>query len=659
MEGEDCKNRYEHWSREELIARLEGIEKERMQNRLEIERREKLQREDCAQEKLAILKAAVNVGDSLIWEYDVKRDAIHVDYELNSYATKKPSRLKIEQFTKKEDFLQAIYPDDRQEVYYNHFLPLIRGEISSYSICYRRVYKDEILWVEANVQPFQYDEKGRPSRVVYYLSDITEKKLLQDKLYQLENKYQKIIQALPDAVIVLTKEGKVVDFYTGAEENLVYNKDCQLGKNIDQLFDPGRAVSMKQLVKQVVDTQKEMECRFRMENENGRKFYYNRIIPFEENSVLVMCRDVSQYIRNEQELAYMNELMRAILSNIPVCVNVKKIDDDFKFVYLNSAAERFTGLTFAEMYNKTDFDIFSNQQWAQYLRKADWEAVEKRQTFEFGVNYVTPAGEDKIVNVIRLVIDNMENDLSSLLVSLIWDITQEKKNEVELVKVREADSLKTAFLANMSHEIRTPLNAIIGFSNVLSETDNEEERKEYLEIIHRNNELLLHLIDDILDFSKIESNMLDLTYKEIDLKNLCMGLYSVHSLKMKPGVRMIFDPALPSLWIYTDENRLLQVISNLLSNAIKFTETGSITLDYHVRNSEVYIRVKDTGIGIPKEERCSIFDRFVKLNNYTQGTGLGLPISKMIIKRLGGKIGLDSEVGKGSTFWIVLPLKRE
>lgn len=659
MEGEDCKNRYEHWSREELIARLEGIEKERMQNRLEIERREKLQREDCAQEKLAILKAAVNVGDSLIWEYDVKRDAIHVDYELNSYATKKPSRLKIEQFTKKEDFLQAIYPDDRQEVYYNHFLPLIRGEISSYSICYRRVYKDEILWVEANVQPFQYDEKGRPSRVVYYLSDITEKKLLQDKLYQLENKYQKIIQALPDAVIVLTKEGKVVDFYTGAEENLVYNKDCQLGKNIDQLFDPGRAVSMKQLVKQVVDTQKEMECRFRMENENGRKFYYNRIIPFEENSVLVMCRDVSQYIKNEQELAYMNELMRAILSNIPVCVNVKKIDDDFKFVYLNSAAERFTGLTFAEMYNKTDFDIFSNQQWAQYLRKADWEAVEKRQTFEFGVNYVTPAGEDKIVNVIRLVIDNMENDLSSLLVSLIWDITQEKKNEVELVKVREADSLKTAFLANMSHEIRTPLNAIIGFSNVLSETDDEEERKVYLEIIHRNNELLLHLIDDILDFSKIESNMLDLTYKEIDLKNLCMGLYSVHSLKMKPGVRMIFDPALPSLWIYTDENRLLQVISNLLSNAIKFTETGSITLDYHVRNSEVYIRVKDTGIGIPKEERCSIFDRFVKLNNYTQGTGLGLPISKMIIKRLGGKIGLDSEVGKGSTFWIVLPLKRE
>lgn len=659
MEGEDCKNRYEHWSREELIARLEGIEKERMQNRLEIERREKLQREDCAQEKLAILKAAVNVGDSLIWEYDVKRDAIHVDYELNSYATKKPSRLKIEQFTKKEDFLQAIYPDDRQEVYYNHFLPLIRGEISSYSICYRRVYKDEILWVEANVQPFQYDEKGRPSRVVYYLSDITEKKLLQDKLYQLENKYQKIIQALPDAVIVLTKEGKVVDFYTGAEENLVYNKDCQLGKNIDQLFDPGRAVSMKQLVKQVVDTQKEMECRFQMENENGRKFYYNRIIPFEENSVLVMCRDVSQYIKNEQELAYMNELMRAILSNIPVCVNVKKIDDDFKFVYLNSAAERFTGLTFAEMYNKTDFDIFSNQQWAQYLRKADWEAVEKRQTFEFGVNYVTPAGEDKIVNVIRLVIDNMENDLSSLLVSLIWDITQEKKNEVELVKVREADSLKTAFLANMSHEIRTPLNAIIGFSNVLSETDDEEERKVYLEIIHRNNELLLHLIDDILDFSKIESNMLDLTYKEIDLKNLCMGLYSVHSLKMKPGVRMIFDPALPSLWIYTDENRLLQVISNLLSNAIKFTETGSITLDYHVRNSEVYIRVKDTGIGIPKEERCSIFDRFVKLNNYTQGTGLGLPISKMIIERLGGKIGLDSEVGKGSTFWIVLPLKRE
>lgn len=659
MKGEDCKNRYAHWSREELIARLEGIEKERVQNRLEIERREKLQQEDRAQEKLAILKAAVNVGDSLIWEYDVKRDAIHVDYELNSYATKKPSRLKIEQFTKKEDFLRTIYPDDRQEVYYNHFLPLIRGEISSYSICYRRLYKDEILWVEANVQPFQYDAEGRPSRVVYYLSDITEKKLLQDKLYQLQNKYQKIIQALPDTVIVVTKEGKVVDLYTGTEQSLAYNEDCQIGKNIDRLFDSGKAGSMKQIVNQVFDTQKEMECHFRIENENGRKFYYNRIIPFEENSVLVMCRDVSQYIKNEQELAYMNGLMRAILNNIPVCVNVKKIDDDFKFVYLNMAAQQFTGLPAAEMYDKTDFDIFSNQQWAQYLRKADLDAVEKGQTFEFGVNYVTPGGENKIVNVIRLVIDNMENDLSPLLVSLIWDITREKKNEVELVKVKEADSLKTAFLANMSHEIRTPLNAIIGFSNVLSETDDEEERNEYLEIIHKNNELLLHLIDDILDFSKIESNMLDLAYKEIDLKNLCLELYAVHSLKMKSGVRMIFDPAHPSLLVYTDENRLLQVLSNLLSNAIKFTEVGSITLDYYLRNKEVYIRVKDTGIGVAKEDKCCIFDRFVKLNTYTQGTGLGLPISKMIIERLGGKIGMDSEVGKGSTFWIVLPLKRE
>lgn len=658
-EEDISSNRYENWSRDELIARLEAAEKEKIQNYREIERQKELQSENQAQEKLAILKAAVNVGDSLIWEYDVKNDTIHVDYDLNSYGNKKPSRLKIEQFAKKEDFLKTIYPDDRQNVYYNHFLPLIRGEMASYSIRYRRLYKNDFLWVEANVQPFQFDEAGRPSRVVYYLSDITEKKLLQDKLYQLENKYQKIIQAIPDVVVVLTKEGEVIDFYAGAEQNLVYSQECRIGRNIDQFFDSGMASSMKLIINRVVETQKEEECSFRIKKGDDRKFYYNRIIPFEENSVLVMCRDVSQYIKNEQELAYVNELMRAILNNIPVCVNVKKIADNFKFVYLNNASERFIGFPSSESCGKTDFDIFGNQQWARYLRKADLEAAEKGQSFEFGVNYITPSGENKIVNVIRLVIDNMKNDLSPLLVSMIWDVTQEKKNEVELVKVKEADNLKTAFLANMSHEIRTPLNAIIGFSNVLSETENEEERNEYLEIIHKNNELLLHLINDILDFSKIESNMLDLNYKDVDLKEVCAELYAVHSLKMKPGVQLIFDPAHASLVINTDENRLLQVISNLLNNAIKFTETGSITLDYQVRNNEVYISVKDTGIGIAKEDKVSIFERFVKLNNYTQGTGLGLPISKMITERLGGKIGVDSEMGKGSVFWILLPLKRE
>lgn len=648
--------KYDDLSREELIKRLEKLEREKVSSQ-KYKEQEDLLNKDRAQEKLAILKAAVNIGDSLIWEYDVKQDTIHVDYDLSAYNGKAPSRLKIEPFKKKEDFLYTIHPDDRQEVYYNHFLPLLRGEINSYSIQYRRLFNDQILWVEANVQPYQYDADGAPSHVVYYLSDITEQKLLQDKLYEVENKYRKIIKAIPDAIMVLTKDANVQNVYTHVNENLFNVAKRQIGRTIDQLFPFDIASSLKNAIEQVVQTQREVACNFAVHDKGIERFYYSRVIPFEEDSVLVMSRDVSEYMQNKLELDYVNELLRTILSNIPVILLVKKINDDFKFVYFNNAAEKFTGVSSQFTLGKTDFDIFPNQQWAQYIRETDLAAVEQGHSFEYAVNYQTPFEESRIVNVIRLVIDNMKYDHSPLLVTMVWDITQERKNEIELLKVKEADKLKSAFLANMSHEIRTPLNAIVGFSDVLSEVDDPVERSEYLDIIHKNNELLLRLIDDILDFSKIESNMLVLNYKNVDFKNICIDLYYVHSLKMKQNVKMYFDFELPSVILYTDEKRLTQVISNLLNNAIKFTDTGSITLSYEIGEKHVYVSVKDTGIGISKQEKSTIFNRFVKLNNYSQGTGLGLTISKMIIERLGGKIEVDSELDKGSVFRLTLPLK--
>ncbi len=233
---------------------------------------------------------------------------------------------------------------------------------------------------------------------------------------------------------------------------------------------------------------------------------------------------------------------------------------------------------------------------------------------------------------------------------------EKRRSEIEKQKAMEADKLKSAFLANMSHEIRTPLNAIVGFSGLIAETDDREEQRNYLGIINRNSELLLGLITDILDFSRMESGKFDYMLTEVDIKEICTELCAVHSLKVPEGVRLVYPcDSLPSVTLYTDVKRITQVISNLLSNAVKFTRQGTIRLTFGEENNRVYIEVADTGIGIAPEYIDRIFQRFVKVNEFMQGTGLGLPICKNIVESLGGAITVQSEVGKGSVFRITLP----
>lgn len=236
------------------------------------------------------------------------------------------------------------------------------------------------------------------------------------------------------------------------------------------------------------------------------------------------------------------------------------------------------------------------------------------------------------------------------------DITKQREKEIELIKVKEADKLKSAFLANMSHEIRTPLNAIVGFSDIIAEVSDEQERQSYLDIIHKNNDLLLQLIDDILDFSKIEAGTMDYHLTEVDIKNICNEIILADSIKMPEGVSLLFDPETPSVIITTDERRIMQVLSNFMNNAIKFTPKGNITLSYHVEKDQLRVCVSDTGIGISAENQWKIFERFIKVDSFQQGTGLGLTICKTIIEELGGTIGVDSTEGIGSTFWFTLPM---
>ena len=262
------------------------------------------------------------------------------------------------------------------------------------------------------------------------------------------------------------------------------------------------------------------------------------------------------------------------------------------------------------------------------------------------------------VNVLVRNYQLQDNIIEMLCIN--FDITELKETERMLIgakeKAEEADRLKSAFLANMSHEIRTPLNAIVGFSSLLEEAEDAEEKHLYATIIEENNKLLLQLISDILDLSKIEAGTFDIIPEQVDAQQLCNELLQSMQVRATEQVEILLAPELPELTFTSDKNRLYQVLLNFVTNALKFTSEGSIVIDYRINGNEVRFSVQDTGMGIEPEKQEAIFTRFVKLNNFIAGTGLGLPICQSIVTQLGGKIGVESEPGKGSCFWFTHPI---
>ena len=264
------------------------------------------------------------------------------------------------------------------------------------------------------------------------------------------------------------------------------------------------------------------------------------------------------------------------------------------------------------------------------------------------------------INVIRNTMNDDPQKLDMICVN--YDVTELKETEQRLIEAKEraeeSDRLKSAFLANMSHEIRTPLNAIVGFSDLLAESDDREERFGYLKIVQENNELLLQLISDILDLSKIEAGTFKFINDRVNVYQLCNEIVRSYSIKIKNHqVKLIFDEQSPVYYITSDKNSVIQVLSNFINNALKFTSQGTITLGYELLpNHELKLYVCDTGQGIAEEKQKVIFDRFVKLNTFVQGTGLGLSICKSLVKQMGGQIGVNSKEGEGSCFWFTHPI---
>ena len=257
----------------------------------------------------------------------------------------------------------------------------------------------------------------------------------------------------------------------------------------------------------------------------------------------------------------------------------------------------------------------------------------------------------------------LEDGTADGIVIRVDDVTEREEmiKELQIAKMHaeQSDKLKSAFLANMSHEIRTPLNAIVGFSGLMMYAS-DEEKEDYMQIINNNNEMLLKLISDILDLSKLEAGSVELKYEEFDLTDYFNSMFaSMKQRATNPKIQIVAVNPYQHCLVTLDRNRVAQIITNYVTNAIKYTPEGIIEMGYEYREEGIYFYVKDSGIGIPDEKKNKVFHRFEKLDEFAQGTGLGLSICKAIAEAMGGNVGFESEYGKGSLFWALLPCEVE
>lgn len=399
-----------------------------------------------------------------------------------------------------------------------------------------------------------------------------------------------------------------------------------------------------------------LNIKYRIDGSSEWQFATVAGSPFERDGAgkvvryLGFHKDTTEWARLNEEIDKSNMLLNNFINEIPLGLYVKDIDDDFSYVVANSALKKTNFLESSDLIGKTDYEVF-DQPIADLFRRQNVDVVNHFEGKSIISRSELPLkGELQMFDVIDTVITMSSGH--RFLLGIVIDITEKERNRIELIQAKESDKLKSAFLANMSHEIRTPLNAIVGFSTLLSETEDEEDKAEFSHIIQTNSDLLLRLIGDILDLSKVEAGMVDFKTERFDMVPYFNELSK--SLKQRitnPDIQFFVDNPYSSCMINFDKGRMAQIITNYVTNAFKFTVSGYVTMGYSYVDGGIRIYVTDTGTGIPKEKQSKVFQRFEKLNEFAQGTGLGLSICKAITEARGGRVGFESVEGKGSTFW--------
>ncbi len=529
------------------------------------------------------------------------------------------------------------------------------------------------VWVRSKVCFQETDEDG--NEIIYGISEVQDGPDMASAYQALqysERLLSNIFKCLPIGIELYDMDGVLVDLNDKELEMFhIEKKEDVLGINI---FDnPIFPKEMKERLKKNEDA----DFTFRYDFSKVGSYYQNTQ---KQGTIDLMTKVTTLYNSEHQPINYL--LINADKTETTVAYNkIQEFEEFFELVgdYAKVGYAHFNILSGHGYAQKSWYrnvgeadetplsDIFGTYRHfhpddrALLIRFLDDARKELTTQLSKEMRVLREDGTYTWTHVNLLVKKYAPQDRIIEIISINYDITELKRTEEMLVKARDkaeaSDRLKSAFLANMSHEIRTPLNAIVGFSSLLTSTENAAEKELYNSLIGHNNKLLLNLINDVIDLSKIESGYLELRPDWVNLTELLDESVAEYVHQVPSGVELLTNyPAHDSL-VELDKLRIKQILSNFLSNALKNTTTGHVEVFYEVDHQSVRIGVKDTGRGIPQNMLEKIFERFEKLDSFAQGAGLGLPICKLIVEKMNGRILVDSQLGIGTTFIIELPCR--
>lgn len=490
-----------------------------------------------------------------------------------------------------------------------------------------------------------------------------------EKIKELKDINEKVAKAVPDTILLINRDLVVERVIAYASETCVTPavQNCRIDELPGFTYPDETKKLMVERVNYCMNSQETVVVEFSLPGHTGEEVYFQlRLVPMHQLYVVAYIRNISLMVKAQHQLEQSKSLMEMALSNSNIATYI------FNYNLFRNC-DRHTCNHCFQFYGMKNKQLSQNTYVCKSLEKL--RHPDDKESFFYLFNKIRENRLSKFTVDFRLKDDNgvyrsyevmgkaqeMDCDgLPTVVLGCIIDNQHRIEYENRLIEAKEkaekADRLKSQFLANMSHEIRTPLNAIVGFSELMSMEDDIEVRQEYSNIIKTNNELLLRLINDVLEISKIESDMVTFTMFDIELPSVMEEIYNTIRLRVPPSVKLVLDSC-KFVIIRTDKNRFMQILINLLTNAIKYTEQGCIRFGYTVEEKNVKFYVSDTGKGIPQDACDRIFNRFVQLNDASQGIGLGLAICKGLLLKLGGNISVTSEVGKGSTFTFTLPFR--
>jgi two-component system sensor histidine kinase/response regulator len=482
------------------------------------------------------------------------------------------------------------------------------------------------------------------------------------------NMMQALIDNIPDTIYFKDLDSKFTRVNKAQATLLGFkNPDDLIGKSDFDFFQHAQEAydNEQEIIRTRIPVINQIQ---RIESEDGvTKFFSDTKIPLIDSDnkcvgTVGITRDITSFKTAEDAMLESQSKFKALFDNAPLAIF--RLDKDMKVVEYNYRFRKMFGYSTDELSTIYKSDLLVDPDLGSLIldtiletREVNTEIMMKKKN-----------GEQFIANLTLALLEEGFKELT--IEGIVEDITQVAKARDEIIKAKdkavEADRLKSLFLANMSHEIRTPMNAIIGFTNMLREENiTHQERNFYIDVVQNNGNSLMTLIDSIVDFSKLEADQMSISNSEFNFiplfNSVCDSAEKSLISEEKKDIKLIRSKEpLESLKIVSDRHRLNQVLSHIISNAVKFTDKGEIEIGFKQEENSLIIFVRDTGIGIPKDKLGTIFDRFTKVTNDKNrlfgGTGIGLTISKGLMELMGGKIEVESEFGKGTTFWLKLNL---